>query len=474
MKKLKLKSKELISLGFPEGEIISLLINSIKKHFKRSDRSDVINLLEDLLKNPGKYKSDPRLKIVSQKLLNPRRESPEAKEQNTAGFRLNHTIKNYVIYGLEHIEPEALNQMETAMRLPITICGALMADAHCGYGLPIGGVLATQNAVIPYGVGMDIGCRMCLSVYPTNTAILEKKRTWLREILIENTRFGQKEYFRERKEHEVLDRKEFREIKFLKDLHDKAYEQLGTSGGGNHFVEFGIAEIPAQNEFGIPGGKYLAVLSHSGSRNFGASIAQHYTRIAKTRCNLPKGAVNLAWLDLGSQEGEEYWLAMNLAGDYAKANHVVIHKKIAAALGEMPLLIVENHHNFAWKEKLADNRDAVVHRKGATPAIPGIYGVIPGSMTTQGFIVKGKGNPQSINSASHGAGRMLSRSAAKQLFTKKHMQQALEKAGVTLLGGGLDEVPMAYKDISTVMDYQKDLVDIAGSFHPKIVRMSND
>ncbi|HJX71466.1 MAG TPA: RtcB family protein, partial [Bacteroidales bacterium] len=337
-------------------------------------------------------------------------------------IHLEQRIKDYVIYGRENIEQEALDQMEAAMRLPITVKGALMADAHSGYGLPIGGVLATRNAVIPFGVGMDIGCRMCLSVYHINPSVIIEKRGNLKDILLENTRFGKNDYFHEKKEHEIMDRREFSQFKYLKSLKDKVYEQLGTSGSGNHFVEFGIIELPENNDFKVDGGKYLAVLSHSGSRNFGANIAQHYTRLAKLNCRLPKGAINLAWLDLDSEEGYEYWNAMNLAGDYARANHQIIHKKISAALGESPVFKIENHHNFAWKEKLDDGSEVIVHRKGATPALKNIYGIIPGSMTLPGFVVKGKGNPLSIRSASHGAGRQISRSKAKQQFSEKMLR----------------------------------------------------
>ena len=189
---------------------------------------------------------------------------------------------------------------------------------------------------------------------------------------------------------------------------------------------------------------------------------------------MPGEAANLAWLDLNTEAGQEYWLAMNLAGDYASANHHQIHERIANALGERPLFQIENHHNFAWKEKLADRTEVIVHRKGATPAGEGVLGIIPGSMTAPGFIVKGKGNVDSVNSASHGAGRLMSRSAAKNSITKKMVKQELEKHKVELLGGGLDEAPMAYKDILKVMSYQNDLVEVLGAFTPKIVRMCGD
>jgi tRNA-splicing ligase RtcB len=165
---------------------------------------------------------------------------------------------------------------------------------------------------------------------------------------------------------------------------------------------------------------------------------------------------------------------MNLAGDYASANHHQIHERIANALGERSLLCVENHHNFAWREMLQDGTEVIVHRKGATPAGEGVLGIIPGSMTAPGFIVKGKGNVHSLQSASHGAGRLMSRSAAKQSITNKMVKQELAKHQVDLIGGGLDEAPMAYKDIMKVMHYQDDLVEVLGTFVPKIVRMCGD
>ncbi|MBN2610529.1 MAG: RtcB family protein [Bacteroidales bacterium] len=473
MKKLKLRGKEIEKIGFKDNELVSLVINEVQKHFKRSDKSEVLEVLEETLKNPRKYKDDPRLQKIARKLLKPPKTEKMPAPGKSQRF-LNEVPKEYVVYGSGQIEPEALEQMETAMRLPVVLKGALMADAHSGYGLPIGGVVAVQNAVIPFGVGMDIGCRMCLSVFALGPEIIKSRKDMIKTILIENTRFGQKDYFKEKKDHKVLDRNEFSDIKFLKGLKDKAYEQLGTSGSGNHFVEFGMLDLPEGNDFNLDGGSYMALLSHSGSRNFGANIAQHYTNIAKTKCNLPKGAINLAWLDTDTEEGIEYWLAMNLAGDYARANHEIIHAKIASALGEKPVFIIQNHHNFAWKEKLSDGREAIVHRKGATPATKGIYGIIPGSMTLPGFIVTGKGNPESLNSASHGAGRKMSRSKAKEQYTQKDLKEALKKAGVELIGGGTDEAPMAYKDIYKVMQYQKELVEIKGTFYPKIVRMSSD
>jgi tRNA-splicing ligase RtcB len=383
------------------------------------------------------------------------------------------TKPSFTIFGATEIDQAAITQMEAAMRLPVSVAGALMPDAHPGYGLPIGGVLATLNAVIPYGVGVDIGCRMCLSAYPLPDSHLTKNRDKLKKILTDNTRFG-RQAFKKPMDHEVLEHRAFKEIAVLRNLKDKAAEQIGTSGSGNHFVEFGVLELPEANEWNLPGGKYLAVLSHSGSRGLGAEIARHYTRVAKDIRGLKGEAGNLAWLDLDSAEGREYWEAMHLAGAYASANHHQIHERISRDLGEQPLLRVENHHNFAWKEKLPDGSEVIIHRKGATPAGKGALGIIPGSMTAPGFIVKGLGNAQSLESAAHGAGRKLSRSAAKKSFTPKMISDVLKQNGVELIGGGTDEAPMAYKDIRQVMEHQRDLVQIAGVFTPKIVRMCGD
>lgn len=387
---------------------------------------------------------------------------------------LNSESKSYQIYGAEAIEQGALQQMATAMKLPVTVAGALMPDAHQGYGLPIGGVLATNNAVIPYGVGVDIGCRMCLTLYDIPTGNLETKKEDFKKLLLNNTKFGQAT-FKTPKDHEIFERKEFSDLSIVREMKDRAWQQIGSSGGGNHFVEFGIVEILNPiNEYNLAPGQYLALLSHSGSRGLGANIARHYTNIAMDKCKLPQEAKHLAWLDLDTEEGQEYWLAMNLAGDYASACHHQIHERMAVGLREKPLAMIENHHNFAWKEKDTNGNEVIVHRKGATPAGKGVLGIIPGSMATPGYIVRGKGVSESINSASHGAGRTMSRTKAKQTILPGHVNKFLKDAGVELIGSGLDEAPMAYKDIRQVMNSQKELVEVLGSFMPKIVRMCGD
>ena len=360
------------------------------------------------------------------------------------------------------------------MQIPVAEVGALMPDAHVGYGLPIGGVLATKNEVIPYAVGLDIGCRMSITIFESPYSFFENNSSKFKQHLKNETHFGVVKKRESIVEHEILDSADFNETKLLRGLKNKAAYQIGTSGSGNHFVEFGEVTLGSNNALGLPTGNYIGLVSHSGSRGLGATIANYYTKIAMDVCRLPNQVKHLAWLDLNKEEGMEYWLSMNLAGEYAKACHDVIHQKLSDALGLKPIINIENHHNFAWQESQINGDDLIVHRKGSTPAGFGEFGFIPGSMTAPGFIVKGKGNSDSLNSASHGAGRKMSRSKAKNSYTKSALKQELKKEKVTLIGGGVDEAPIAYKDIEKVMGNQKELVEVVGKFQPKLVRMSKD
>jgi tRNA-splicing ligase RtcB len=235
-------------------------------------------------------------------------------------------------------------------------------------------------------------------------------------------------------------------------------------------VEFGEITFD-EEEIGIPAGTYLALLSHSGSRGTGAHVADYYTRVAKQKHPELEGAArNLAWLDL-DQEGAEYWAAMELMGKYASANHHLIHEAIVDFLGHAVLKQVENHHNFAWREKHG-GREVIVHRKGATPAGNGVLGIIPGSMGTPGFLVEGLGSEASLASTSHGAGRRMSRKQASKTYTWKETKEFLDKQGVTLLSAGLDEVPWAYKNIKDVMKAQLDLARPLAKFMPRLVKMA--
>jgi len=349
-----------------------------------------------------------------------------------------------------------------------------MPDAHQGYGLPIGGVLATTaNTIIPFAVGVDIACRMCLSIFDMPAGVVDAETDMLKNLLIDHTNFGIGGTTKKYHDTSLFDSKTWSETKVIRNLKDKAYAQLGTSGTGNHFVEWGELTTAEGALDGIPAGEYLALLSHSGSRGFGGSIADYYSKIAMTKTKLPPEAKHLAWLDLDKDEGQEYWIAMNLAGEYASANHHEIHNKIARALNLNPLMRIENHHNFAWKEQLADGTEVMVHRKGATPAGEGVLGIIPGSMSTPGFVVRGKGDATSLNSASHGAGRLMSRSAAFKTLDKAAIAANLVEKRITLMGSDMDEAPMAYKDIHTVMAAQIDLVEVLGKFEPRIVKMAD-
>lgn len=462
MAKLRLRGNDLTAIGFPQNKSVTIALEAMKKHYKKETKEKVLVLLKEVLANPQQFMGDGVFGRIAEAL---------AEAKKTEARKLKTTRSPFTIFGENEIDEVAKEQLYTALKLPVSVAGALMPDGHSGYGLPIGGVLAAENAVIPYGVGVDIGCRMCLSVYDINPSYLEGHKDKYINILETHTKFGPNEVHRSPADHAIFEREEFKTIPFVKRLKDKAFRQLGSSGGGNHFVEFGIVEVPANDTvFNVPPGKYVGVLSHSGSRGLGANIAKEYTALAMKQTPLPKEARHLAWLDLNTHDGQEYWLAMNLAGDYASACHHDIHRRIAKALGARPVAMVENHHNFAWKEVI-NGQELIVHRKGATPAQKDVLGIIPGSMTAPGFIVKGKGNEQSLHSASHGAGRQLSRSKAKLTLTSSDLKKVLKDHGVTLLGAGLDEAPMAYKDINKVMACQSELVDVVGTFIPKIVRM---
>ncbi len=464
MKKLKLTGKQLRKIGYPEGQVISIAMKIMEKHYKHTSEDEALQVLKDVLEDAKKYEGDETLGKIAEALL-PKR------LVDGAEISLNNTGVPFNTFGSEFIEEGAFHQMYCAVKLPVAVAGALMPDAHHGYGLPIGGVLATENAVIPYGVGVDIGCRMCLSIFDIDAKELTNRDQYFARELNEATLFGSGAQFQHASDHEVMEHEAFREIGLLKTLHTRAWKQLGSSGSGNHFVEFGMVEINEQdNVLNVPAGKYVGLLSHSGSRGLGANIANHFTKVAKDKRRLPGEAANLAWLSLDEEAGMEYWIAMNLAGDYASACHHIIHAKIAKQLGRKPLKMVENHHNFAWKE-MHEGKVVIVHRKGATPAGKDVLGIIPGSMTAPGFIVKGKGEEASLNSASHGAGRKMSRSSAMKSITHSDMQSELKKFGVKLLGGGLDEAPFAYKNIHDVMNAQKQLVETVGLFYPKIVKM---
>lgn len=385
---------------------------------------------------------------------------------------------NYLSWG-EGLDEAAHEQMRNACRLPVSRAAALMPDAHVGYGLPIGGVLACENAVVPYGVGVDIACRMKLTITDLPVESLRRNdAAECRELdrsLEKGTVFGAGGTWKHPAEHSVMD-EDWTVSAVTREMRDRAWKQLGTSGSGNHFVEWGLITLPDTLE-GVPAGEYVALLSHSGSRGTGAQVCQRYTQIARQKAPAyirdDPQLCHLAWLDMSTSEGQEYWAAMNLMGQYAHANHEVIHRNVTKLAGAKSLATIENHHNFAWLEEHG-GKQLYVHRKGATPAGAGVLGIIPGNMADSCYVVRGKGQASSLNSAAHGAGRAMSRTAAKKQFRWGPWRDLLRERNVRLLAAGLDEVPGVYKDIREVMAAQDDLVDIVGEFMPRIVMMCGD
>lgn len=458
--------------NWTDGKIIGLAKDAGNKLIESGmERDAVLAKVDAVRKDPGNFLADSLLADLARECIRIRQ-----REETVQQHELRDQPLTYPIWGRQHIDKGSLAQMDNAMRLPVSVAGALMPDAHVGYGLPIGGVLATNKAVIPYAVGVDIACRMRLSLYEVSPILLGQKPSLFENTLWEQTAFGIGAQWKgnKRAEHEVLDDSAWDATRLLKSLQDNAARQLGTSGTGNHFVEWGSFRLH-EPMFGLKPGEYLALLSHSGSRSVGFKIADRYSKLAMDlHPDLDKSLRHLAWLSLDSEEGLEYWLSMELAGRFASANHYIIHKRVAAAVGLKETAVVENHHNFAWREKLPDGREVIVHRKGATPAGVGVLGVIPGSMGDAGYVVRGRGVSESLESASHGAGRQMSRKAALNSISKRERDEYLKERGVTLLGGGIDESPQAYKPIDEVIAAQGDLVKILGKFTPCIVRMADE
>ncbi len=457
-----MKTKQLTRLGVPHGAI-----NQAKDAIVTAQRAGMTplvlhNHLRELLANPELQTKDPVFGAMARAVVEAR--------QARSTFAERGPPAPYQRWG-DDIEPTALEQMENACKLPVAVAGALMPDAHPGYGLPIGGVLATRNAVIPYAVGVDIACRMKLTVLDLPAAALKTDSDRLRRAIERETRFGVGSTFQQRRQHEVMDAEEWRGLDLAKKLQDKAWSQLGTSGSGNHFVEFGTLTLE-KPDLGLEAGIYLALLSHSGSRGTGAEIAGYFSRLAmKLHPELPAELKHLAWLELDRAEGQEYWHAMELMGRYAAANHALIHRHIAQHLGGEVLAGIENHHNFAWKERHG-GEEVIVHRKGATPAGENVLGIIPGSMGAPGYVVRGRGSPESLSSAAHGAGRRMSRGEANRRFNWHDVREFLAARNVELLSAGLDESPMAYKDIDEVMRAQRELVEPVARFDPRLVKMA--
>ena len=364
------------------------------------------------------------------------------------------------------VDGNAIDQLKTALSLPVAVGGAGMPDLHKGYSLPIGGVVVLDRAISPAFVGYDISCMMMLTILDTgeeiNPADLEKEE--VRELFLDwvlaSTSFGLGSVT-SGIEHAVMSDPLWKESRFLRGLRDLAASQLGSSGAGNHFADIVAGEY-------TDGQTFIGLLTHSGSRGVGNKVGHHFSEQAD-RYTLPKYKFpsGYGWFDLASEPGQEYQSVMELMGRYAQANHEIIHRRFLDTSGLGRKVTHWNKHNFAWVEP----QGLVIHRKGATPAEQGQVGIIPGSSGSPSYLVTGKGNPVSWNSASHGAGRPYSRSEAKRRFDPQAFQEHMRDNGITYHGVAADESVAAYKDIHKVIEAQSDLVEISAIMVPKVVVM---
>jgi tRNA-splicing ligase RtcB len=336
---------------------------------------------------------------------------------------------------------------------------ALMPDAHLGVGSMVGSVVATKDAVIPATVGVDIGCGMMAVKTPFKSHILDGKLKELRLAIEETIPTGFTEH------RESVDESSYWEgWDHFADLHQgvrdrkaKAMKQLGTLGGGNHFIE---VCLDTEN--------FVWLMLHSGSRNIGKELAERHISTAKSLWKLSElPAPDLAYFIQGTPEFAAYWKDLKWAQSYAMKNREIMMTRLMKVFNKLfnhrqpfkPVLEVNCHHNYVALEEHYGEK-VFVTRKGAINADKDAYGIIPGSMGSKSFIVKGRGAPESFNSCSHGAGRKMSRGAAKRAFTKDDL--ARQTAGVECRKdtGVLDEIPGAYKSIEAVMKHQEDLVEV--------------
>lgn len=363
---------------------------------------------------------------------------------------------------LDDIEPGALQQAKNLVNLPFTYKWvALMPDTHQGYGMPIGGVLATKDVVIPNAVGVDIGCGIC--AVPTSLKSLTKKQ--LKQIL-QKIRSQIPLGFKHHSEPQVWEGFEKApQIPIIQQELAKARYQLGTLGGGNHFMEV---------QRGCDSQVWLML--HSGSRNFGLKIARQFHQKARKLCSQKKyklPSADLAYLPLETKIAQDYLEAMNFALEFAKASRFAMLEKMKNAVRDLfPQVefgeVINIHHNYAALEEHYGNQ-VMVHRKGATSARRGQLGIIPGSQGAKSYIVYGKGNPEAFMSCSHGAGRTMSRRQARRQLSLATERKNLEEQGIIhslKTKKDLDEATSAYKNISSVMQHQQDLVDIAVELTP--------
>ncbi len=367
-------------------------------------------------------------------------------------------------------EEGALTQARNLANLPFAFGHvALMPDCHQGFGMPIGGVVALQNVIIPNAVGVDIGCGMC-AVKTTLTQISTPQLKEIMHDIRQAVPLGFKHHNQPQDHGHMPQERNLEQMPIVAREYEKARHQVGTLGGGNHFIEI-------QKDMA----NHVWIMIHSGSRNIGKQVADHYNRLAiklnqQWKSSIPKSA-QLAWLPFDSDEGQSYWREMQYCVDFAFANRKlmmdrvieVMHHHFKGTLNMFPMINIA--HNYASRETHFDNK-LIVHRKGATLASEGTTGIIPGSQGTHSYIVKGKGNPDSFNSCSHGAGRVMGRKQAqKTLDLKNEIKKLNEKGIIHAIRSkrDLDEASSAYKNIDVVMRNQQDLVEVLAELKPLAV-----
>ncbi|MBS4013485.1 MAG: RtcB family protein [Bacteroidetes bacterium] len=371
---------------------------------------------------------------------------------------------------LDDIEDGALEQAKNLANHPYAFKHiALMPDCHQGFGMPIGGVLATKEVIIPNAVGVDIGCGMCA----VQTNIEEIPRDKLKQILSDIRMLiplGFKHHKTQQAEELMPSGYNLDKMPVIRREYDSARRQIGTLGGGNHFIE-----IQQSND------NKIWIMVHSGSRNLGKQVADYYNRMAvdlneKMKSPVPK-SVQLAYLHLDSEQGIQYFNEMNYCVDFALANRKLMMERIVSVFQDhykasvkfAPIINIA--HNYASKEQHF-GREVIIHRKGATKADKKTTGIIPGSQGTNSYIVKGKGNKDSFESCSHGAGRVMGRKEAiRSLDLKKEINYLNEKGIIHSIrnANDLEEASSAYKNIDEVMKNQQDLVDVLVELKPLAV-----
>ena len=363
----------------------------------------------------------------------------------------------------DDVEESAMQQIENLCTLPFLFHHlAIMPDVHAGMGMPIGGVLACVDAVIPNAVGVDIGCGMC--AVKTNWRVEDISADVLRKQIMRGIReripLGM-DHHKERQDESYLPQgHDIAKLTVVKAQYISAQRQVGTLGGGNHFIEL------QRDEQGM-----LWIMIHSGSRNLGKQVGDHYNKLAvmlnERWHSVVKPELRLAFLPLRTQEFNDYWAEMQYCVEFALCNRRLMMERIQEVIAdalpgiEFEPMINIAHNYAAWEHHYGKN--VIVHRKGATLAREGIVGIIPGSQGTASYIVEGLGNPDSFNSCSHGAGRLMSRTAAVKTLSLEDEVKKLDEQGIVHAirsQRDLEEAAGAYKDIEQVINNELDLVKI--------------